>query len=432
MAEDEKRSRFPNWSGDREVQYLIEKIIAQVENSKNQWKRGSTGRKSLDNKKGQLFSREHLQSEVSRAAEILEEVGIIQINWSRGYRGLEFASLSYRLEDMPYFYELYQKTVDSDFQPRWYWTQKYRVLVEEELAQIERPWIRAYYENLLSQAESRNIRERYEKTTAYKECFRGLDKQEEPIYKRLFSKKYLRDAKWFEKECQGYVVKQARKYCGRIDADLEEAEMSDTEILSQIFIEEYAQELSVKGPLCLEMKVPDGTGWKYIQTGDWFYGATLNSEMLKNARISKDQPGLKRIITIENKANFVSAPYQEDTLYVFSHGYFTPKEKEFLQKLYCVLKGQNICYLHSGDLDYGGVKIFHYIKTKIFPDLMPLYMDVETFEAYAAYAEPIEEQKLEKLKKLEEPLLQPVIDKMIETGLGIEQESFLLKGEGNL
>ena len=48
-------------------------------------------------------------------------------------------------------------------------TQKYRALVEEELAQIEKPWIRAYYENLLSQAESRNIRERYEKTTAYKE-----------------------------------------------------------------------------------------------------------------------------------------------------------------------------------------------------------------------------------------------------------------------
>ena len=82
--------------------------------------------------------------------------------------------------------------------------------------------------------------------------------------------------------------------------------------------------------------------------------------------------------------------------------------------------------------DPGKPGFFHYIKTKIFPELMPLYMDAETFEAYEAYAEPIGEQKLEKLKKLEEPLLQPVIDKMIETGLGIEQESFLLKGEGNL
>lgn len=34
MAEDEKRNCLLDWSGDREVQYLIEKIIAQVENSK--------------------------------------------------------------------------------------------------------------------------------------------------------------------------------------------------------------------------------------------------------------------------------------------------------------------------------------------------------------------------------------------------------------
>lgn len=59
-------------------------------------------------------------------------------------------------------------------------------------------------------------------------------------------------------------------------------------------------------------------------------------------------------------------------------------------------------------------------------------MDTETFEMYRAYAKPIETQKLEKLKKLKEPLLQPLIDKMTETGLGIEQESFLLKGEQNL
>lgn len=432
MRDIDSEKCLPDWSGDREAQYLIGKIIARVENSENQWRKGSTGRKSLDNKKGQLFTREHLQSEVTEAAVRLEKAGLMQINWSRGYRGMEFDSLSYRLEDMPYFCDVYQKTVDSDFQPRWYWTQRYQALLEEELSQVRKPWIRAYYENLLARTESRNVRETYERAEAYKMCFRGLDKQDEPIYKRLFSKKYLGDTKRFEKECQSFVVKQARKYCVKIDADLDEAEMDDTEILSQIFIEEYAQELSVKGPLSLEIKVPGETGWKYIQTGDWFYGVTLNSAMLQHARIPEIQPGLKRIVTIENKANFVSAPCQPDTLYVFSHGYFTPKEREFLRKLYCAVENQNICYLHSGDLDYGGVKIFHYIKTKIFPKLTPLYMDTETFEMYRAYAKPIEIQKLEKLKKLKEPLLQPLIDKMTETGLGIEQESFLLKGEQNL
>jgi hypothetical protein len=40
-------------------------------------------------------------------------------------------------------------------------------------------------------------------------------------------------------------------------------------------------------------------------------------------------------------------------------------------------------------------------------------------------AEHIENEKLEKLKKCEEPLLQDVINRIIETGLVIEQEAYL-------
>ena len=89
-------------------------------------------------------------------------------------------------------------------------------------------------------------------------------------------------------------------------------------------------------------------------------------------------------------------------------------------------------YLHSGDLDYGGIKIFQNIKEKVFPQLRPVYMDTEVFEKYQEYAEPLEKQKLEKIRKLKEPLLQPLIEKIAATGLGIEQESFLLKGEYDL
>ena len=88
MRDIDSEKCLPDWSGDREVQYLIGKIIAQVENSENQWRKGSTGRKSLDNKKGQLFTREHLQSEVTEAAVRLEKAGLMQINWSRGFRGM--------------------------------------------------------------------------------------------------------------------------------------------------------------------------------------------------------------------------------------------------------------------------------------------------------------------------------------------------------
>ena len=119
-------------------------------------------------------------------------------------------------------------------------------------------------------------------------------------------------------------------------------------------------------------------------------------------------------------------PYQPDTLYVFSHGYFSPLDREFLKKLRRALNGKPVEYFHSGDLDYGGVKIYEYIKKQILPDVQPLKMDVETFEKYASFAEPISKETMAKLQKTEIPDLQELIDKMIETGMGIEQESFLI------
>ncbi|CDB61832.1 putative uncharacterized protein [Clostridium clostridioforme CAG:132] len=82
-------------------------------------------------------------------------------------------------------------------------------------------------------------------------------------------------------------------------------------------------------------------------------------------------------------------------------------------------------YLHTGDLDYGGVKIFQYIKKRIFPNLQPYLMDTQTHEQYKAYSEPIETSKLEKLQRTTEPLLQPLIDKICAEKQVIEQESFL-------
>lgn len=62
------------------------------------------------------------------------------------------------------------------------------------------------------------------------------------------------------------------------------------------------------------------------------------------------------------------------------------------------VKNQTSCevqYFHSGDLDYGGIKIFQYIRKTIFPELEPLQMDVETYEAYQEFTEVIDPETLE-------------------------------------
>ena len=51
-------------------------------------------------------------------------------------------------------------------------------------------------------------------------------------------------------------------------------------------------------------------------------------------------------------------------------------------------------------------------------------MDEEQYRRSFDRAEPLEKESLEKLKKIREPLLQPLIDCILETGMGIEQENF--------
>ena len=76
-------------------------------------------------------------------------------------------------------------------------------------------------------------------------------------------------------------------------------------------------------------------------------------------------------------------------------------------------------------MDYGGVKIFEYIQNRIFPKLQPLYMDVEIYEKYKDFAEPLEPQTLVKLEKPKIPILQDLIDKLIQEEKGLEQEILL-------
>lgn len=136
---------------------------------------------------------------------------------------------------------------------------------------------------------------------------------------------------------------------------------------------------------------------------------------------------IKKIITVENKANFVSMPYEEGTLILFSHGFFSPLERAFLKQLENVLK-EKAEYFHTGDLDYGGVRIFRYIREQIFPLLHPLYMSVDQYKKYEHHAIDIEESAFQKLKEMKEPLLQDLIDLICEKRKVIEQENFINKG----
>ncbi len=384
---------------------LIDYILDQYERS-TKWKGDFSGNSSfrIEEKHYKGLGKKALIQEAMR----LETEQLLKIRWVKGYYKEDIEKIEYPLTHMVIFYELADRT------PKYLFMKQKYDMVSRYYEQITSSWICKYTEQeILHKLDNGTDRHEFEELQKLYLCLEGLDKLEAPIFKRVFSKRIFKNSKTFEKELQDKIIRIARKYHGELEDTME-----DTEVLSQLSIEEYVQELAIKG--CLHLEVAG----KRIDTGVFPYGTVLNTQTIKNAMIL-DNPQITKIVTIENKANYLMENYEEGTIILYCHGYFTPLERVFLKQLRDKLSGQKVSYLHSGDLDYGGIRIFQYIRNRIFPELKPYRMDLETFELYHMHGEPIENGPLEKLAHLEEPLLQGLIHRIIETRIVIEQEVYL-------
>ncbi|COH67119.1 Uncharacterized protein conserved in bacteria [Streptococcus pneumoniae] len=81
---------------------------------------------------------------------------------------------------------------------------------------------------------------------------------------------------------------------------------------------------------------------------------------------------------------------------------------------------------HYGDLDYGGIQIFEYIKRAFFKELEPYMMDVSTYRQYVKYGMEFSEGYEGKLMKMLEnerySLWYELIKEMLKEGRRVEQE----------
>lgn len=394
--------------------YLVRRIIEKSEKSASDWRAGASGGRTM--KIEQADYDKAGKSALIDEIVALEEAGLLTgVRWI--IRGSDAERVSYRVESLPEFYGIL-KLEEPGFSPKYEKIQDYQERIRSELAQrFRKEWIAGYYRWMLERLERGELFKDLEKLDIYFPALRGIDSLEGPVFKRVFSKKWLGNSKAFEKEAEKHIITLARTWCGEIDEG-----MDDKTVLSQLYIEGYAQELAVKGPLRIELS------GKEIDLSAFIYGTVLNSETLKNGKLCGSQPDIRRVVTIENKANFVSVSYEPHTLYIFSHGYFSPRERDFLTGLREILDKDNpVEYYHSGDLDYGGIRIFEYIRKRIFPEVQPLYMDVRVFEKYIKYTEEMEESAKKKLAGMEvSDRIAALAEKIVESGRILEQESLLI------
>ena len=238
---------------------------------------------------------------------------------------------------------------------------------------------------------------------------------------KVFEKKNeITPSKVFERIYQGAVI-EALKYSPQYDEG-----MSDDEILAVHGILSYSQTLEWKGAVEYCLTNRNGTASEEkIDTSSNHYGTVLNAQTLEHA-VPTLQKGVEKIIVIENKANYESMEYDPKVLYIFCHGYFSPKEVRFLQMLMKTAPEEIQCY-HWGDMDYGGIQIFLYNENNIFPNLIPWKMDEPSYKEALENGKGIKlsSGKQKKLKALNAGKLKALKQCILENKMEIEQEMLI-------
>ena len=273
-----------------------------------------------------------------------------------------------------------------------------------------------YYEALLQRLEAgQDVKKPDMEDDAFFCCLNRAASIEVPVWRRQFSSEVLHDSKLFEKKYQDKVVTVLAHY-----SPMAEDGMTGDDILRVHGIRTYSQTLEWKGPLIY--RIADGS---LIDSSVNIFGTVINAQTLERAA-AYAAPGIRQIILIENKANYESMEFRADTLYIYCHGFFSPKELKFIGTL-TEIAGNNMEYLHWGDMDLGGIRIFLYNQKRLFPRLKPYRMSEDDYRTAIAGGAgiPLKAEKKEKLRQLDAGCLEGLKSCILENGMEIEQESLL-------
>ncbi len=253
-----------------------------------------------------------------------------------------------------------------------------------------------------------------------------VDKGDEELTLRLFSKRYLRSSKAFERQVQERFLAVIRRYWPPAE-ELVRAGMGDAELLNELGILSSHDDVAFAGPLRIRV------GGQDVDASAFPYGLALGTESVRRLEVVSAPEG--RVLTIENKANYrhyVQTERRADEVVVYLAGFASPVVRRFLQALR--EHGQRQGHLprleHWGDLDYGGILILQHLRDSVWPEAVGWRMEPVWLDRLQEYVTPFDESYRDRLYSL----LQddryapewPLVQKLLDVGGTLEQEAFLV------
>ena len=238
---------------------------------------------------------------------------------------------------------------------------------------------------------------------------------ENAIPKRVFSQRVFGDSKYFERCIETPLLILLRRFA-------EEPCETDAAYLDMAGITGHHGKVWIAGRMDFSLH-----GRAYM-LADFAGGIELTYDTVAAMKIETLPPS---ILTVENLTN-AEALAQEgaDYLLIYTAGFPNRTIQALLSK---ISRMQPPDIAHWGDLDYGGIRIFEYLRKNFFSHLMPYRMDVEELRAHRAFAQHLTDAQKKRLKALlcreDFALWHELIRVMLSEGIWLEQEALLWEND---
>lgn len=132
----------------------------------------------------------------------------------------------------------------------------------------------------------------------------------------------------------------------------------------------------------------------------------------------------RRILTIENLTSFHQWKAEDRSLVIYLGGYAGRRKRVFLRRIYEAYPRAE--YLHFGDIDCGGFRIWRALREGTGIPFRTCRMDLDTWKKYRRYGRPLTQNDRKQLRlMMDDPYFSEQTDlflQMLQAGIKLEQE----------
>ena len=404
---------------------ILNRLLDKYENSKHLSEPGtSTQRVMLRVGKKELpeyiYEDAAIRDSYNEAALELEKQHLVQLEWVKARPVLSTVIL--RLDRMMPGYAAAERV-----HPR-VRAKQVTDAVRIGLDGVAVPWIAAWREDVCKSAdEQMKVPAFCKKDDASLRdllgALRGYAALSGSITMRAFSSRCFSDTKYFERNVRDLFLTIARKYDTELALACDENELGEREQLAFLGIYARPELYELAGNCTIQ------TSQGSICIGAAPYGLALPSTLV-DFIMEIDLTAIRSITFIENKTNYdayVMSEKQPEELVVYHGGFLSPQKKRLIASI-AHAASETMKIRFWADIDTGGFRMFRHLQ-ELIPSLTPMRMSGEFVDSFHEHGLARSEAYLSSLRIDVEngkyPLFRDAIERILNYGVTIEQETFL-------